>query len=82
MLNYLDLRGTTLSTAELRRTLPRGEVDVASAAASVQPVVDAVARDGASAALDAGERFDKVRPTSVRVPSAARAVSVMTGWVA
>ena len=70
MLNYLDLRGTTLSTAELRRTLPRGEVDVASAAASVQPVVDAVAREGASAALDAGERFDKVRPTSVRVPSA------------
>lgn len=70
MLNYLDLRGTTLSTAELRRTLPRGEVDVASAAASVQPVVDAVARKGASAALDAGERFDKVRPTSVRVPSA------------
>lgn len=36
----------------------------------MRPIVDDVARRGALAALDAGERFDGVRPAAVRVPVA------------
>ncbi|GAA2069797.1 histidinol dehydrogenase [Williamsia deligens] len=69
MLARTDLRGGTLSTAALRRALPRGGTDVDSVLATVRPVVDAVRETGSTAALDAGERFDGVRPDSVRVPA-------------
>ncbi|MBB1030531.1 histidinol dehydrogenase [Dietzia sp. SLG310A2-38A2] len=69
MLSRIDLRGRTLGTAELRRTLPRGAADVDSFVDTVRPVVEAIREHGASAALDYGEKFDRVRPTSVRVPA-------------
>src|SRR5690625_160609 len=69
MLSRIDLRGRALGTAELRRTLPRGVADIDSVVDTVRPVVDAVRADGTSAALEHGERFDGVRPTSVRVPA-------------
>lgn len=69
MLARTDLRGATLSTAQLRRALPRGGTDVDAVLSTVTPVVSAVREHGASAALDAGERFDGVRPDSVRVPA-------------
>lgn len=69
MLGRLDLRGTSLSTRELRKAMPRGAVDVAAAVTAVAPVVDDVAARGATAALDAGERFDQVRPSGVVVPA-------------
>ena len=69
MLSRIDLRGRTLGTAELRRTLPRGAADVDSVVDTVRPVVEAIREHGATAALDYGERFDGVRPASVRVPA-------------
>lgn len=66
----IDLRGRTLTAAQLRSALPRGGVDVDSVLPAVRPIVDDVARRGAPAALDAGERFDGVRPAAVRVPVA------------
>lgn len=66
----IDLRGRTLTSAQLRSALPRGGVDVDSVLPAVRPIVDDVARRGALAALDAGERFDGVRPAAVRVPVA------------
>lgn len=69
MLKITDLRGTTPSTAGLRAALPRGGTDVASVLPTVAPIVEAVRQGGASVALDYGERFDSVRPTSVRVPA-------------
>ncbi|MET3859743.1 histidinol dehydrogenase [Dietzia sp. 2505] len=69
MLSRIDLRGRTLGTAELRRTLPRGAADVDSVVDTVRPVVEAIREHGASAALDYGEKFDQVRPSSVRVPA-------------
>ncbi|GAA1482952.1 histidinol dehydrogenase [Gordonia sinesedis] len=73
MLARTDLRGSTPTLAELRRALPRGGTDVNAVLDTVTPVVQAVADHGAEAALDAGERFDGVRPASVRVPAAALA---------
>jgi histidinol dehydrogenase len=69
MLTRLDLRGKTPSTAELRRILPRGGVDIDHVLPTVTPVVEAVRDRGAEAALEYGESFDHVRPASVRVPA-------------
>ena len=68
MLSRIDLRGRTLGRAELRRTLPRGAADVDSVVDVVRPVVESVRDHGATAALEYGEKFDGVRPASVRVP--------------
>ncbi|MBB5830810.1 histidinol dehydrogenase [Brachybacterium aquaticum] len=70
-LTVTDLRERTLSAAELVAALPRAELDVASAAEAVRPVVEDVAARGAEAVLDASERFDGVRPEQLRVPAEA-----------
>ena len=69
MLARTDLRGQTPSTAELRSTLPRGEVDVDAVLHAVRPIVDDVRARGVRAVLELSERFDRVRPTSIRVPA-------------
>ncbi|GGK68349.1 histidinol dehydrogenase [Nocardia camponoti] len=66
----VDLRGRTPSAAELRIALPRGGVDVDSVLHHVRPVVDDIRDRGAAAALDYSEKFDGVRPDTVRVPVA------------
>jgi len=43
-------------------------MDLADAGATIAPVLDAVRDRGADAVLEAGERFDGVRPNSLRVP--------------
>ena len=70
MLNRIDLRGRVPSATELRATLPRAEIDVDAALHQVRPVVDAVRARGVDAVLEYTERFDHVRPSSVRVPRA------------
>ncbi len=69
MLSRTDLRGTMPTAAQLRRALPRGGTDVNAVLPTVTPVVQDIKARGAAAALDHGERFDKVRPASVRVPA-------------
>ena len=66
----IDLRNRSLSVAQLRAALPRGGVDVETVLPTVRPIVEAVARRGAEAALEYGESFDRVRPDTVRVPAA------------
>ncbi|MBV7301257.1 histidinol dehydrogenase [Corynebacterium sp. TAE3-ERU2] len=70
MLQITDLRGTTPSTRELREALPRGATDVGAVIETVAPMVADVQKRGAAAALDYGEKFDGIRPESVRVPQA------------
>ncbi|MEQ3552296.1 histidinol dehydrogenase [Pseudonocardia nematodicida] len=72
MLHRLDLRAEPLPRpATLRGMLPRAEVDVDTALAAARTLVEDVRDRGVPAALDATERFDKVRPATVRVPAAA-----------
>lgn len=68
MLNLIDLTGRTPTVSELRRCLPRGGMNVASALPAVEPIVADVRAEGAAAALRYGEQFDSVRPAAVRVP--------------
>ncbi|RKT56838.1 histidinol dehydrogenase [Saccharothrix australiensis] len=70
MLNRVDLRGRVPSPAELRAALPRAEVDVDAVLHQVRPIVAAVRERGVPAVLEFGERFDQVRPATVRVPAA------------
>ncbi|MFF0637263.1 histidinol dehydrogenase [Nocardia sp. NPDC004151] len=66
----VDLRGRTPTAAELRAALPRGGVDVDSVLHHVRPVVEAIRDRGVEAAQEFSEKFDGVRPASVRVPAA------------
>jgi histidinol dehydrogenase len=69
MLRRTDLRASVPSAARLRATLPRAEFDVEHATHQVQPVLTAVRERGVAAVLEYTERFDKVRPATVRVPA-------------
>jgi len=72
MLRRTDLRAAPLPpTAALRALLPRAEVDVDAVVERVRPIVEAVRERGVEAALEFSERFDRVRPASVRVPARA-----------
>jgi histidinol dehydrogenase len=67
----LDLRSAL--PADLRRVLPRAEVDVAAALASVSPLVADVAARGYPAVREATLRFDAVDVPDPSVPAVALA---------
>lgn len=69
MLSTIDLRGRELGVRELRHLLPRAEFDVAAAVETVRPICEDVRHRGAPVLYELGERFDGVRPTSLRVPA-------------
>jgi histidinol dehydrogenase len=69
MLTRTDLRGPLPAPATLRGLLPRAEVDVDAVAHQVAPVIEAVRDRGVPAVLEFTERFDGVRPASIRVPA-------------
>lgn len=65
MLTLRDLRG---STADVASVLPRAAQDVSATVETVMPILEQVRTGGAGAVLDLSERFDGVRPPSLRVP--------------
>ncbi len=69
MIPVLDLRGRRLGRRELRGVLPRAELDVEGAVLAVRPTCDDVRDRGAEALYAACERFDGIRPPSLRVPA-------------
>jgi histidinol dehydrogenase len=69
MIQRIDLRGRTLSPAELLALVPRARTDVSVATATAEELIADVRRRGEVALLDQAERFDRVRPDGVRVPS-------------
>jgi histidinol dehydrogenase len=70
MIRRIDLRG---SVPDLDTVLPRAALDVEAALATVRPICDDVRDRGDDALLDLSERFDGVRPPSLRVPADALA---------
>jgi histidinol dehydrogenase len=73
----LDLRSLDPSTDEAAvvyaAAVPRAAIDVDHALAAVRPICEDVRERGTVAVLDAGERFDGVRPAQLRVPASALA---------
>jgi histidinol dehydrogenase len=76
----LDLRSLAPSADEAatvyRGAVPRAELDVEHALAAVRPICDDVRERGTVAVLDAGERFDGVRPARLRVPASELAAAL------
>jgi histidinol dehydrogenase len=70
MIRRIDLRGTR---PDLDSVLPRAGLDVEGALAAVRPICDAVRDRGDEALSELSERFDGVRPPSLRVPAEALA---------
>ncbi len=68
MLRRIDLRGRSLTSAELAGVLPRAALDVEEAVTRVRPLIEDVRARGGAALRDAAQRFDGVRPTHLRVP--------------
>ncbi len=70
MIRRIDLRGTQ---PDLDSVLPRAALDVEAAMVTVRPICEAVRDRGDDALADLSERFDGVRPPSLRVPADALA---------
>ncbi|WP_329179821.1 histidinol dehydrogenase [Streptomyces sp. NBC_01477] len=72
MISRIDLRGAAFPEAGIdRELLPRADFDVEAALETVRPICEDVRHRGSAAVLDHGERFDGVRPASLRVPAQA-----------
>src|SRR5665213_2085923 len=70
MIRRIDLRGTQ---PDLDSVLPRAALDVEAAMVTVRPICAAVRDRGDDALAELSERFDGVRPPSLRVPADALA---------
>ena len=75
MIRRLDLRAGL--PANLGAVVPRAAMDVDHALDVVRPIVADVAKRGAPAVLDHGERLDGVRPEHLRVPVAERSPAAL-----
>lgn len=65
MLKLTDLRG---HTADARPALPRAGQDVSATVETVTPILEQVRESGVEALMEFSQRFDGVRPASLRVP--------------
>jgi histidinol dehydrogenase len=74
MIRRLDLRAGL--PANLGAVIPRAPMDVEHALGVVRPIVEDVARRGAEAVLEHGERLDGVRPKHLRVRAAELAAAL------
>lgn len=69
MLRTIDLRGQTLSRAELLTMVPRADVDTAAATQLVLPLVTDVRNRGEEALREQAESFDGVSGHRLRIPA-------------
>lgn len=71
MLSIIDLRDKNLTTRELLKAVPRADVNVGDALATVEPIIAAVRDRGEEALREFGAKFDGVSPEYLRVPRVA-----------
>ena len=71
MIRTLDLRGRTLSKAEINREIPRARLDVETAMAAIAPILHRVKNGSEETLRELAQEFDGVRPNEIRVPQAA-----------
>jgi histidinol dehydrogenase len=76
MIQTLDLRGTRPTRAELGDLIPRARVDVSVASEAAHALIEEVRAGGTEALFAQSERFDRVRPSELRVSTDAIAEAV------
>ncbi len=64
----VDFRGRNLSKSQYRSELPRADLDIDAALIAIKPILDRVKVAEESDLLDLCEKFDGVRPKTIRVP--------------
>ena len=64
----VDFRGRSLSKIGYRNELPRAELDIETALLSISPILKTVKNGKESDLLDLCEKFDGIRPKTIRVP--------------
>jgi histidinol dehydrogenase len=69
MIQTIDLRGRTLSDADLLSLVPRSASTIGSAVEAVAAIIADVRARGSEALSEQAERFDGVRPPRLRVPA-------------
>ena len=67
----VDLRAQALSKSGYAALLPRAEMDVDAAVTAIAPILATVAAAQESDLLDLCEKFDGIRPATIRVPEQA-----------
>ncbi len=67
MIRRIDLRGRRLSKTEYQKLLPRGDFNVSKAMAAITPILDLFPGATEVSLLDLCEKFDGVRPKSLKV---------------
>lgn len=70
LIRTLDLRGQRLSKSGYQSKLPRARLDVKTALAQVEAIIDEVRSGDVETLLKLSERFDGIRPAEIRVPKA------------
>ena len=66
----VDFRGRSLSKIGYRNELPRAELDIETALLIISPILETVKNGKESDLLELCEKFDGIRPKSIRVPIA------------
>jgi len=64
----VDFRGRSLSKAQYRSELPRAKLDIDTALSRITPILETVKSATEIDLLNLCEKFDGVRPKSIRVP--------------
>lgn len=78
VLRLIDLRNRELSTRELLAVVPRAEIDIDAALATVLPILADVRSRGEAALREYGDRFDSGSPAQLRVAPAAIEAALAT----
>ena len=71
MIRTLDLRGRTLSKAEINREIPRARLDVETAMVAIAPILERVKNGSEETLRELAQEFDGVKPVDIRVPQSA-----------
>ncbi len=68
MIRRIDLRGQRLTKAQINSVIPRAKLDVDSAMALIQPILNTVKNGNEQDLIELGQKFDGVGPKAIRVP--------------
>ena len=71
MIRTLDLRGLSLSKAEINHKIPRAHLDVETAMSAIGPILDRVKNGSEETLRELAEELDGVKPENIRVPKSA-----------
>lgn len=74
----VDFRGRSLSKNDYRNELPRAALDIDTALESIAPILAKVKSGNESDLLELCEKFDGVRPNSIRVPTSEIAAALQS----